>query len=110
MKLFAQPAAVGRVFNLGSDEEVSIEGLAERVIAAAGSTSVIEHIPYEQAYGRSFDDLQRRVPKLDKIRRAIGFRPRLGLDEIVRSVVDHARADAAAATGPALPDAKPAAR
>lgn len=108
IKLHGTPGAAGEVFNLGSDEEVSINELAQRVIRAAGLGSAVERIPYEQAYGRSFDDLQRRVPKLDKIRRAIGFRPRLGLGEIVRSVVDHARAEAeaaAAATAPALPDA-----
>src|SRR5687768_10683460 len=73
IKLQGTPGAAGEVFNLGSDEEVSINELAQRVIRAAGSGSGVERISYEQAYGRSFDDLQRRVPKLDKIRRAIGF-------------------------------------
>jgi UDP-glucose 4-epimerase len=91
VKLFDQPGAVGRVFNLGSDEEVSIEELARRVIEAAGSASTIEHVPYEQAYGRSFDDLPRRVPKLDRIREAISFAPRHRLEQIVRSVIDDCR-------------------
>jgi UDP-glucose 4-epimerase len=78
----------GAVFNLGSDEEISIEDLARRVIGLAGSKSVIEHVPYDVAYGRSFDDLPRRVPRLDRIRAAIGFAPRLALDEIIRSVLD----------------------
>ena len=92
IKLQANPGAAGRVFNVGSDEEISINDLAARVIRAANSSSKVEHVPYEQAYGRSFDDLQRRVPKLDRIRTLIGFRPKHGLDAIVRSVVDDVRA------------------
>jgi UDP-glucose 4-epimerase len=91
IRLQANPAAAGRVFNLGSDEEISINDLANRVIRTAGSSSKIVHVPYEQAYGREFDDLQRRVPKLDRIRGLVGFRPRHGLDDIIRSVVDDVR-------------------
>jgi UDP-glucose 4-epimerase len=61
--------------------------LARKVIELTGSSSRIVHVPYEQAYGRSFDDLPRRVPRLDKIRRAIGFRPQHDLVSIIRSVV-----------------------
>jgi UDP-glucose 4-epimerase len=92
VRLMSTPGAVGQVFNLGSDQEVSINELARRVIELAGSTSTIEHIPYEQAYGRSFDDLPRRVPALDRIRDAIGFSPRMNLDQIIRSVIDHQKA------------------
>lgn len=92
-KLMETPGAAGQVFNLGSDEEISINELAERVIRAAGSSSRIERIPYEKAYGRSFDDLQRRVPKLDRIRRTIGFRARHDLDGIVRTLTELARAE-----------------
>ncbi len=82
----------GRVFNLGGDEEVSIEELARRVIRVTGSRSGIEHVPYEQAYGQKFDDLPRRVPDLTRIRAAIGFQPRHKLDEIIKSVFEeHAR-------------------
>jgi UDP-glucose 4-epimerase len=91
VKLAASPQAAGQVFNLGSDEEISIEALARRVIAVSGSKSVIESISYEKAYGQAFDDLARRVPKLDKIRDAIGFAPRHKLDEIIRSIVDDQR-------------------
>jgi UDP-glucose 4-epimerase len=87
IKLMGNSKAVGEVFNLGSDEEVSMNDLARRVIALSGSKSAIEHVPYEKAYGRSFEDLSRRVPKLDKIRSAIGFAPRHNLDEIIRSVI-----------------------
>ena len=90
-RLAETPAAVGGVFNLGSDEEVSIDELARRVIAIAGSSSRIEHVPYEKAYGQAFDDLPRRAPRLDKIRGVIGFQPRHRLDEIIRAVVDEQR-------------------
>ena len=88
VKLMETPGAVGQVFNLGSDEEVSINDLAKRVIALAGSSSSLRHIPYEQAYGQAFDDLPRRVPNLTRIRQAIGFAPRHKLDEIIRSVIE----------------------
>jgi UDP-glucose 4-epimerase len=91
MKLMAAPQAVGQVFNLGSEEEISMNDLARRVIDMAGSKSTIEHLSYEQAYGQKFDDLPRRVPKLDKIRSAVGFAPAYSLDEIIRSVIDSAR-------------------
>src|SRR5688572_23496789 len=88
IKLSETPGAVGQVFNLGSDEEISINDLAKRVIALAGSSSTIEHVPYDVAYGRQFDDLPRRVPKLDKVRGAIGFGRRFDLDQIIRAVIE----------------------
>ena len=91
VKLIQTPQAVGGVFNLGSDEEISINDLARTVIELADSTSMIEHIPYERAYGLNFDDLSRRVPKLDRIRAAIGFTPTLDLRQIIKSVIDQTR-------------------
>src|SRR3954452_2386922 len=88
VRLAETPGAVGQVFNLGSDEEVTINDLAKRVIKLSGSSSPIEHIPYEQAYGQKFDDMSRRVPDLSRIQSAIGFAPRRKLDDIVRSVID----------------------
>lgn len=78
----------GRVFNLGSNEEVTIQALAERVIAITRSSSSILRIPYEQAYGQQFDDLPRRVPQLERIRQAIGFSPTQSLDQIIQSVIE----------------------
>jgi UDP-glucose 4-epimerase len=77
----------GQVFNLGSDQEISIAALARRVIELAKSSSVIESISYEKAYGQAFDDLARRVPKLDRIRAAVAFAPKYQLDEIILSVI-----------------------
>ncbi|HEX8343061.1 MAG TPA: NAD-dependent epimerase/dehydratase family protein [Tepidisphaeraceae bacterium] len=91
LALAAEPAACGRVFNLGGDEEVSINTLAAKVIAAAGSASEVDHISIEEAYGQQFDDMPRRVPDLSRARAAIGFAPRFSLDEIIRSVVADSR-------------------
>jgi UDP-glucose 4-epimerase len=84
--LQADTKHAGQVFNLGSDEEISIIALARRVIELCDSSSMIEAISYEKAYGQAFDDLARRVPKLDRIRAAIGFSPRYKLDEIILAV------------------------
>jgi UDP-glucose 4-epimerase len=97
VRLMNTPAAVGQVFNLGGGEEVSMNQLAAQVIALAGSKSAITHIPYEQAYGRAFDDLPRRVPDLTKIRAAIGWEAKLTLDAIIRAVILDQR------SGPAKP-------
>src|SRR5215218_1946533 len=91
VKLMETPGAVGGVFNVGSDQEVSMNELARRVVALTGSKSAVEHLTYEQAYGQPFDDMQRRVPDLKRVREAIGFAPRMGLDEIIRSVIEDQR-------------------
>lgn len=85
-KLVATPAAIGNVYNLGSDQEVTINDLARRVIALTGSSSPVEHLSYQQAYGQPFDDMLRRVPDLRRIRDAIGFAPKQSLDQIIASV------------------------
>ncbi|HYE18284.1 MAG TPA: NAD-dependent epimerase/dehydratase family protein [Tepidisphaeraceae bacterium] len=89
--LMATRGAVGGVYNVGSDEEVSINELARRVIALTGSRSAVEHLTYAQAYGQPFDDMQRRVPDLTRIRGAVGFEPKRPLDEIIRSVMADVR-------------------
>ncbi|MBI3011155.1 MAG: GDP-mannose 4,6-dehydratase [Candidatus Omnitrophica bacterium] len=91
LKLADHPAAVGEVFNLGSQEEVTIEELARRVIRLTKSASTIERIPYEQAYEEGFEDMPRRVPDISKIRSLIGFTPTMNLDQIIASVVDSLR-------------------
>jgi UDP-glucose 4-epimerase len=91
MKLMVEPRAVGEVFNIGNTEEVTILGLAERVKALTGSASPIVTIPYDQAYEAGFEDMPRRVPDLAKIRQLIGYEPSVGLDEIIRRVVESQR-------------------
>jgi UDP-glucose 4-epimerase len=96
-KLVRTPAAIGEVFNIGSDEEITIGELAERVRRASGSRSEIVFIPYDQAYEEGFEDMPRRVPSLEKIRRAIGYAPRTPLEEIIQKVFEHERAQLARA-------------
>jgi UDP-glucose 4-epimerase len=87
LALHDAPAAEGEVVNVGSDEELSILELAERVRAAAGSRAEIVLVPYAEAYGEGFEDMRRRVPDLAKLERLIGSAPRAGLDEAIREVL-----------------------
>lgn len=85
------PAAIGEVFNVGTTHEVTIEALAERVRALAGSDAPIVLVPYDEAYQPGFEDLQRRVPDIRKAERVAGYRPRVSLDETLQRVIDHLR-------------------
>ncbi len=96
-KLMRTPEAVGHVFNVGNDEEVTIEQLAQRVIQLTGSKSTIQYIPYDQAYEEGFEDMLRRVPSLEKIKKFIGYKPTTNLDQIIQSVVDYERSRTAGA-------------
>ena len=91
IKLMQSKEAPGRVYNIGSTEEVTIEQLADRVIELTGSKSRKEHISYEQAYGRPFDDMMRRIPCLDRIRSVIGYEPKTSLKEILQQVIEEKR-------------------
>jgi UDP-glucose 4-epimerase len=86
-RLMACPAAAGRVFNLGSDVPVTIRELAETVARLVDPSLAIEHVPYERAFGPGFEDIRRRVPDLTRVRAAVGYRPRHGLEDIVREVI-----------------------
>lgn len=83
--------APGRVYNIGSTEEITIEDLAHRVLEMTKSTSPIQYVSYEQAYGKPFDDMMRRLPGLDRIRQTIGYRPQADLRTILASVIDDIR-------------------
>jgi UDP-glucose 4-epimerase len=76
-------AAHGQVFNVGSTEEISMHNLARQVIATLGSSSVIEFIPYSEAYEPGFDDMRRRKPMVEKLAAAVGFRPSTSLQAII---------------------------
>jgi UDP-glucose 4-epimerase len=95
MGLLDVPAAVGDVFNVGSQQEVSIQALAERVRELAGSDSKVAVVPYEEAYGSGFDDMRRRVPDTTKLRRLIDWSPTYTLDDILRDTIAEARAEQA---------------
>ncbi len=87
IKLVEEPKAVGEVFNIGSQEEVSIEQLAKEIIRITKSKSKIEYIPYEKAYEEGFEDMQRRIPDTSKINKLIGFKPTYTLSEIIKDIV-----------------------
>jgi UDP-glucose 4-epimerase len=80
-------AAHGQIFNIGTDEEITVGKLAERIRTKCGTTSTIECVPYEQIYGRSFEDMRRRVPDLTKIQRFVGYRPAIDLDKLLDRVI-----------------------
>lgn len=82
------PAANGEVFNIGTDEEVTVLELAERIVARTGSASRVEFIPYEEAFGSGFEDMPRRVPDLGKIMSLVGYRPEVTLDQLLSMTID----------------------
>lgn len=90
-KLIMHDRAIGQVFNVGSDEEVSIMGLAQRVKELTGSSSPIECIAYSAAYEEGFEDMLRRIPDLSKVNRLVGYRPSYTLDDILNSVIAYER-------------------
>lgn len=90
--LAEHPRAVGEVYNVGSDQEVSIKELAERVKRLTGSSSRIVFVPYDEAYEEGFEDMMRRVPDISKVQNLIGYAPRVSLDEILTSVIDYQKA------------------
>lgn len=92
LRLIALPEAVGQVFNVGSDREISIKDLAGMIRDAAESQSPIVTVPYEEAYAEGFEDMQRRVPDVSKLARVTGYRPSTSLEQIIKDVVAHERA------------------
>lgn len=99
--LIETPACFGQVVNLGNSEEVSINDLAKRAISLTGSSSEIKYLPYSEVYGEGFEDMQRRVPSLEKARRLIGYQPTRTLDDIINDVAAEMRASASAQAAPA---------
>ena len=99
IKLMNRPPAAGRVYNVGATEEISIEGLADKIIAMSGSKSTKKFISYEEAYGRPFDDMMRRIPCLDRIKEQIGYQPTTSLEQILKLVIAEKRETAGHARG-----------
>jgi UDP-glucose 4-epimerase len=91
LALMDRPQAAGRVYNIGSTEEISIEALADKVVAMTGSKSGKRFISYEEAYGRPFDDMMRRVPCLDRIAQTIGYKPTTTLAQTLEAVIAERR-------------------
>jgi len=89
IKLMAEPEAVGKIFNVGNEEEVTIKDLALMVKEMAESTSEIEYISYEKAYGPGYEDMQRRCPDITKLKDFMHFKPKTDLKGIIQSVIDY---------------------
>jgi len=83
--------AAGRVYNIGSNEEISIEGLAGKIIEMTGSKSRKEFVSYEDAYGRPIEDMMRRVPNIERIRGTIGWQPKTSLTETLEKIIESLR-------------------
>ena len=82
---------VGEIFNVGSTERVTIDELADRVLALTGSASEIVRVPYEDVYGQGIEDMLHRQPSIEKVSAAIGWQPTRSLDEILTDVLQHTR-------------------
>jgi UDP-glucose 4-epimerase len=95
IRLIENQTAVGEVYNIGNNKEVTILELAERIKALTDSDSRIVFVPYDQAYEEGFEDMLRRIPDLSKIHKLIDYQPTLGLDEILKSVIDYQRSESA---------------
>ncbi|RMG38259.1 MAG: NAD-dependent epimerase/dehydratase family protein [Planctomycetota bacterium] len=91
--LMERPDAIGAVFNIGSDQPVSIRELAERVIARTGCEVPIRYVPYAEAYGHDFEDVRRRIPDLGRLRATLGWVPSRKIDEILDEVIAWKRAE-----------------
>ena len=89
MRLMDEPTAEGEIFNIGNDNEITINDLALKVKEMTGGSSRIGHVPYDKAYGPGFEDMERRCPNIEKIRKLIGFRPTYDLESIIQSVIDY---------------------
>ncbi len=91
VKTLETPECFGQVINLGNDQETSIKELAGKAIEMTESSSEIKYIPYDEVYGEGFEDMQRRVPSLEKAERLLGYNPTRGLDKIINDVAEQFR-------------------
>ena len=96
LALLATPAAAGRVFNIGSPHEISVNDLAERVRSLVAPDCPVRRVPFEEVYGPGFEDLDRRVPSVERLRKTIGFAPDLRIEEFLPRIVDELRRSRAA--------------
>jgi len=81
--------AAGKVYNIGSSEEIAIEDLADKIIEMTGSKSKKQFVPYEVAYGRPIEDMMRRLPSLERIKKTIGWEPKASLTETLKVIIDY---------------------
>jgi UDP-glucose 4-epimerase len=99
--LMAEPATNGEIYNVGSTESVTIRELAERTLSATDSSSELVFVPYHEVYEHGIDEMFQRMPAIDKIGEAIGWRPSISLDQILAELIDRARREEPAPTASA---------
>jgi UDP-glucose 4-epimerase len=92
VQLADEPAAVGEIFNIGTDEGITIEELAFKIKAMTASPSEVVYVPYDEAYAPGFEDMDRRMPDIGKVERTIGWRPTITLDRTLEQVIEYVRA------------------
>ena len=89
MRLMDHEESLGEVFNIGSNQEITILDLAKRVKELTKSESEIVFVPYDEAYEEGFEDMPRRIPDISKVNRLVGFKPEMSLDGILKSVIEY---------------------
>lgn len=89
IKLVNHPEAIGQVFNIGSEQEITIEALAQKVKEKTKSASQIQYIPYDEAYESGFEDMLRRVPNLAKIGKLVDYKPTQSIDQILDKIISY---------------------
>jgi UDP-glucose 4-epimerase len=98
IRLMNSEAAAGKVFNVGTNEEISIEALADKIIELTGSKSEKQFVPYETAFGKPIEDMMRRVPSVERIREAVGWESGTKLDQTLEIIVESFRRNQDAAS------------
>ena len=93
LMLADSPRAIGQVFNVGSDEEVTVLGLAQKILEITESASKVTMVAYADAFPTGFEDMRRRVPDLSRIGETVGYKPEMSLDSLLRLTVDHIRSE-----------------
>jgi UDP-glucose 4-epimerase len=109
VRLIEHPQAVGQIFNVGSEEEITIRDLAILVKGMTGSASPIQYIPYDEAYEEGFEDMHRRVPDISRISNLMSFQPSYDIRQIVQSVINYFEAQVEERRVSAMPELSEAA-
>ncbi|MCL4469372.1 MAG: GDP-mannose 4,6-dehydratase [Deltaproteobacteria bacterium] len=89
LMLMEKPEAEGDVFNIGDGREITILELAKKIKKMTSSSSAITFVPYDDAYGKGFEDMERRAPDISKIRKFIGYEPSINLDQVLEIIIQH---------------------
>lgn len=106
LMLADSPRADGQVFNVGSDEEISVLGLAQKILEITGSASLVTMVPYVDAFPTGFEDMRRRVPNLSRINETVGYTPEISLESLLRLTVEHIRTELSGSAVASLASAK----